>query len=90
MREDLGLNPKQRADLISSLNIVINCAANIELDEKIDISVRVNVTGALNLLKLANESPNRCCFVQVSTSFVNSDRKGFVEERVYDSKINWL
>jgi hypothetical protein len=50
MREDLGLNPKQRADLISSLNIVINCAANIELDEKIDISVRVNVTGALNLL----------------------------------------
>lgn len=63
MREDLGLNPKQRAELTQTLNIVINCAANIELDEKLDISVKVNVTGPLNLLKLANESPNRCCFV---------------------------
>jgi nucleoside-diphosphate-sugar epimerase len=72
------------------LNIIINCAANIELDEKLDIAVRVNVTGPLNLLKLANDSPGRCCFMQVSTSFVNADRKGFVEERIYDSKVNWL
>jgi fatty acyl-CoA reductase len=69
---------------------VINCAAIVDLNEKLDMSVRVNVTGPLNLLKLANESPNCCCFLQVSTSFVNSDRKGFVEERVYDSKIDWL
>ena len=71
------------------MNIVLNCAANVELDTKIDVAVRVNVTGPLLLLKLAQESPNICCFLQVSSSFANSDRKGFIEERMYESGIDW-
>lgn len=58
MREDLGLNQKQRADLTQNLNILINCAANVELDSKLDLQVKVNVTGPLLLLKLLQESPN--------------------------------
>lgn len=30
------------------------------------------------------------CFVQLSTSFSNCDRKGFIEERNYDSGVQWL
>lgn len=42
------------------------------------------------MLKLAQESPKRCVFVQVSTSFAGSDRTGFIEERLYDSGVNWM
>jgi fatty acyl-CoA reductase len=51
--------------------------------------VRVNVEGALMLLRLAEESSVFECFAQVSTSFVNSDRTGFVEERIYEAKHDW-
>jgi len=42
-REDLGITLKQRADLTSNLNLVINCAANLDFEARLDVSVRVNV-----------------------------------------------
>jgi hypothetical protein len=68
---------------------LINCAANVELTSKLDLQLKVNVTGPLNLLRMFEECPNPMCFVQVSTTFALSDRKGFIEERNYDSAINW-
>lgn len=53
MQEDLGLKPNQRADLIQSIDILINCAANIDIEEKLDVAVKCNVQGPLYLLKLA-------------------------------------
>jgi hypothetical protein len=41
------------------------------------------------LLKLAQESPKTCCFVHISSNFSQSDRTGFVEERMYDTPVNW-
>lgn len=88
-REDLGLPEKRRAELTSRLNVVINCAASLDFEARIDVSVRVNVLGPLQLLKLAEEAPHMQCFLQVSTSFVNCDRTGFCEERMYDGPNNW-
>lgn len=51
--------------------------------------MRANALGPLLLLKLAEESAKFQCFVQVSSTYVNCDRTGFIEERLYDSKINW-
>jgi alcohol-forming fatty acyl-CoA reductase len=62
-REDLGITSKQRADLTSNLNLVINCAANLDFEARLDVSVRVNVQGSLMLLKLAGESSQMECFV---------------------------
>ena len=54
MRSDLHLSPAIYDELKANLNIVINCAAFVDLSAKIDMAVRVNVTGPLNLLKLAH------------------------------------
>jgi thioester reductase-like protein len=89
MREDLGLTDKQRQDLVKDLNVIINCAACLDLEARIEISLRANVGGPLKLLKLAEECPKMLCFLQVSSAFVNSDRTGFLEERIYESTHNW-
>ena len=79
-----------RAEITANLNVVINCAASVDLDVKLDSAIRINVTGPLKLLKLARQSPKIEAFVQVSTSFVNSDRTGYVEETIYKSGMsNW-
>ena len=54
-----------------------------------EIAVRSNVGGPLKLLKLAEVCPNFVSLLQVSTAFVNCDRNGFLEEIIYDSKVNW-
>lgn len=89
MKEDLGITPKQRQELCGELNAILNCAARLDFDARIDVSVRANALGPLLLLKLAEECPKMQCLVQVSSTYVNCDRTGFVEETLYDSKINW-
>lgn len=89
MRDDLGLAEKQRQDLTKELNVIINCAACLDLEARVEIALRANVGGPLKLLELAEECPKMLCFLQVSSAFVNSDRTGFVEERIYDSTVNW-
>ena len=89
MRLDLGLSNETRADLIQNLNIVINSAASMDFDEQLDVAIRLNTTGALLLLKLAEECPNIEAFLHVSTTTVNCDRTGYVEETLYDSGIDW-
>jgi hypothetical protein len=43
MRANLGLTPSQRAELVQSIDMLINCAANIDLEEKLDVAVKCNV-----------------------------------------------
>ena len=78
-----------REELTQNINIIINGAAAVELKEELETSVRVNVTGALQLLQLAQDCPNISVFCQVSTCYVNADRAGYVEERMYQSDIDW-
>jgi alcohol-forming fatty acyl-CoA reductase len=47
------LNPNDRDELINNVNIIINCAGNVDFNARLDIAMRINVTGPLMLLKLA-------------------------------------
>lgn len=71
------------------MNIVINCAANNEIDQRLDIALKVNVDGPMNLLHLASEFQNLHSFVHLSTTFAMSDRTGYLEERLYESPVSW-
>jgi thioester reductase-like protein len=55
---DLGLLPQVREELIQNLNIIINCAGTVEFDTRLDIATRINVTGPLKLIELAQQCPN--------------------------------
>ena len=70
--------------------MIINCAASVFKDEQLDLTVRVNVSGPLQLLKIAEECPRLDSFLQVSTCFVNCEKTGFIEEQMYNNiRINW-
>ena len=56
MRLDLGFSTELRQELTQNLNIIINAAASMDFDEQLDVAVRINTTGVLLLLKLAEES----------------------------------
>lgn len=90
MRKNLGITDDQRADLCQNLNIIINSAASVFKDEQLDLTMRVNVQGPLQLLKIAEESPKFEAFLQISSCFVNCEKTGFIEEQIYSNiKINW-
>ena len=72
-------------EIRASLNIIINSAATVDLQVPIDSAVRVNVTGPLQLMEMAQQSQHFETFVQLSTVFVNADRQGYVEETLYKS-----
>ena len=55
MHPKLNLSSDLRAQLISSIDIIINCAATVNFVEQMDLALRVNVQGPLKLLKLAQE-----------------------------------
>lgn len=56
------------------LNIIVNCGGSTEFDARLDTAVKVNVTGPLQLLKLAERCQNFTSMCQVSTCYAVSDR----------------
>lgn len=53
MKDNLGLSDQDREMLLRDLNIIINCAGSTEFGNSLDQSVRVNVSGPIRLLQLA-------------------------------------
>ena len=92
MHPTLNLSEQLRSELTQNLNIIINSAATVDLAVNLELAIRINVTGPLKLLQLAQESPRMEVFVQVSSVFVNCDRTGYVEEVMYpggNNSTNW-
>lgn len=44
--------------LTETMNVIINCAGEVDLNPRLDKAIKVNVTAPLNLLKLAEQSKN--------------------------------
>jgi alcohol-forming fatty acyl-CoA reductase len=54
-KDGLGMSEEDREALIRDLNIIINCAGSTEFGSNLDSSVRVNVSGPLKLLQMAEQ-----------------------------------
>ena len=63
---------------------MINCAASVNFDDPLLEALNINYFGTLRMLDLAQNSKNIEVFTHVSTAYVNSNRVGQVEEKVYD------
>ena len=76
--------------MIRELNVIINCAGSTELDNSLDTAVKVNVSGPLKLLKLAEGCKNFQGMCHVSSCYAVADRDGVIDEKLHDSvPINW-
>lgn len=77
---DLGLGGEGYAKLGEEVDLVINCAASVNFDERLDTALETNVFGVANLLEFARTADS--AFVQVSTAYVCGQRAGPIEEAV--------
>ena len=78
--------------LTNDVNVIINCAGNVDMDSRLDLSVKTNVKGPLMLLDLAEDCRKFECFCQISTCYGIIDDpnyEGAIEEKMYVSPYDW-
>ena len=69
---------------MTEVQIFINCAASVNFNDPILQALNTNYFGTLRMLEIAQSSSSILVFTHVSTAYVNSDKKGSIEEKVYD------
>ncbi|KAI8137700.1 male sterility protein-domain-containing protein [Fennellomyces sp. T-0311] len=62
----LGLSDEDRKTVVKECNVILHCAATVDGNERLDMAVKVNVLGTLDLLELANECMTLSAFVHLS------------------------
>lgn len=84
MKDRLSLSQSDEELLINNVNIVINSAASIDFNARLDEAINMNIKGSLRVYELATKMKNLKSFVHVSTCYVNCVVKGWVEEKIYE------
>lgn len=88
IQEGLALNPQDRQLLTENVNIIMNSAASIDFNQRLDQALQINTLGTLRIIELGSQCRNLAAFVQVSTAYVNCIQKGWIEEKIYPMKRN--
>lgn len=83
-QKGLGLSADHLQILMTEVNVIINCAASVNFDDPLLEALNINYFGCMRMLEIAKSSRSVVCFTHVSTAYVNSNRKGRIEEKVYD------
>lgn len=79
---ELAISTADRTILSRSVNIVFHSAATVKFDEKLKLSVTINMLGTQRLIELCRRMTNLEALVHVSTAYCNCDRSK-VEEIIY-------
>jgi fatty acyl-CoA reductase len=81
----LGLSAADKAQLSSSIHIIIHCAADIRMELDIQTSLRSNYCGTEAVLQLARQCRQLRAMVHVSSAYVNMNqpRHSVVDEVMY-------
>eukprot|EP00742_Colponemidia_sp_Colp-10_P010413 GILJ01011431.1.p1 GENE.GILJ01011431.1~~GILJ01011431.1.p1 ORF type:complete len:1177 (+),score=214.25 GILJ01011431.1:40-3570(+) len=83
IQENLGLSREDYAMLTANVDVVINCAASVDFNSRLDEAIQINVLGPQRMLDLARKCRDLKAFVHVSTAYVNANKRGWVEEKIY-------
>jgi fatty acyl-CoA reductase len=70
--------------LTENLDLIINSAASINFDDPLQEAIKINYFGAQRILELAKECKNLEVLTHISTAYVNCNRSGFIEEKIYN------
>lgn len=69
-------------ELISKVNVIFHCAANVRFDQHIRDAVNMNTLGTNRVLKLAEQMQNLKVFTHVSTAYCQCN-EDVLEEKGY-------
>lgn len=78
----LGLSEADFAALAAEVDVIINSAATVVFDERLDLALSLNTLGPARLLELAQAG--HALYVHISTAYVCGKRTGPVPERLLD------
>ncbi|XP_057806125.1 fatty acyl-CoA reductase 3-like [Salvia miltiorrhiza] len=76
----LGLESSTSKKLFEEVNVVINCAATTNFDERYDIALEINTIGAANVLSFVTKCSQLSVFLHVSTAYVFGEKDGLILE----------
>mmetsp|Transcript_6857 Transcript_6857/g.12463 ORF Transcript_6857/g.12463 Transcript_6857/m.12463 type:complete len:1134 (-) Transcript_6857:48-3449(-) len=85
LKEGLGLSPEDLAELSANVNFILHSAASVDFNQRLDQALQINTFGSLRILELAKQCAGLEAYVQVSTAYVNCDKRGWIDERLYPS-----
>jgi fatty acyl-CoA reductase len=96
--EQLGISENDQVLLCKTVSVVFHSAATVKFDEKLKLSVTINMLGTKRLVELCHRMQSLDALIHLSTAYCNCDRSE-VEEVIYPppfspddiiSLINWL
>ncbi|HYG76049.1 MAG TPA: AMP-binding protein [Planctomycetota bacterium] len=78
----LGLDDEMFNELSKKVHIVMNSAATVVFDERLDLALDLNTMGPQRMLEFAKAAG--AAYVHISTAYVSGKRTGFVPEKLLD------
>ncbi|MCX8156481.1 MAG: AMP-binding protein [Verrucomicrobiae bacterium] len=78
----LGLSETEFQTLAREIDVIINSAATVVFDERLDLALSLNTLGPARLLELAQAG--HALYVHISTAYVCGKRTGNVPEKLLD------
>lgn len=82
-KERLGLSLEDEAELAANLEVILNVAASVDFNLRLDQALQINTFGAMRMLELAQKCPKICIMVHTSTAYVNCTQERFIDEKIY-------
>lgn len=83
LKSGLDLSSQDFEELSMNVNVIINSAASVDFNQRLDQALQINTLGTLRVIELAKNCKNLSAFVQISTAYVNCDKLGWIQEKVY-------
>lgn len=83
LKKNLDLSAEDYEELRQNTNIIINSAASIDFNQRLDQALQINALGTLRVVELAKSCKRLEAFVQISTAYVNCDKDGWIQEKIY-------
>jgi 1-acyl-sn-glycerol-3-phosphate acyltransferase len=88
LKKNLDLSREDWTELSENINVIINSAASVDFNQRLDQALQINTLGTLRVVELARSCKNLKAFVQISTAYVNCDKLGWIQEKVYPYSLN--
>ena len=80
--ERLGVSAEDYRRLTEEIEVIINSAAVVVFDERLDLSLNLNTLGARRMLNFARDCRRLEAIMQISTCYVSGTARGWVPESV--------
>jgi fatty acyl-CoA reductase len=77
--DELGISESDQSLLCRNVSVVFHSAATVKFDEKLKLSVTINMLGTKRLVQLCHRMMSLDALVHVSTAYCNCDRKEISE-----------